>query len=170
MEPNSALTVDRSRKPTLERLLDAAATLFWEKGYASTSTREIAAAVGIQQASLYYHIASKEDLLYQLCVASLEQLRADVESAVDSVADPLSRIRALIRAHLRALLTYQVRHVTMLTELRALSDKHHAEVLKLRKNYAHLVRSVLADGQAAGVVRSDIPAQYLYLALLNVLN
>lgn len=157
-------------KPTLERLFDTAATLFWEKGYAATTTREIATAVGIQQASLYYHFASKEDLFYQLCVSSLEQLRTDTQSALDEVRDPLGRIRSLIRAHLATLLTHQVRHVTMLTELRALSSRHHEEVLGLRKQYGSLVRSVIEEAQAAGVVRTDIPAQYLYLALLNVLN
>jgi TetR/AcrR family transcriptional regulator, cholesterol catabolism regulator len=160
----------QTRKGTLERLFDTAAGLFWEKGYAATSTREIAAALGIQQASLYYHIASKEDLFYQLCVASLGQLRSDVESAIGEVRDPLGRIRALIRAHLTTLLGHQVRHVTMLTELRALSGRHHKEVLALRKSYAGLVRSVIEEAQAAGKVRTDIPAKYLYLALLNVLN
>jgi TetR/AcrR family transcriptional regulator, cholesterol catabolism regulator len=160
----------QTRKGTLERLFDTAAGLFWEKGYAATSTREIAAALGIQQASLYYHIASKEDLFYQLCVASLGQLRSDVESAIGEVRDPLGRIRALIRAHLTTLLGHQVRHVTMLTELRALSGRHHKEVLALRKSYAGLVHSVIEEAQAAGKVRTDISAKYLYLALLNVLN
>jgi len=160
----------QAQKSTLERLFDTAATLFWEKGYAATTTREIAAAVGIQQASLYYHIASKEDLLYQLCVSSLERLRSDVESALAEVHDPLGRIRIFIRVHLATLLTYQVRHVTMLTELRALSDRHHQDVLGLRKQYADLVRSMLQEAQTAAAVRTDIPAQYLYLALLNVLN
>jgi AcrR family transcriptional regulator len=158
------------QKRTLERLFDTAATLFWEKGYAATTTREIAAAVGIQQASLYYHIANKEDLLYQLCVSALEQILADVQAAIDEVRDPLGRIRALIRAHLATLLTYQVRNVTMLTELRALSSRHREQVLGLRKQYGSLVRSVLEEAQSAGVVRADISAQYLYLALLNVLN
>jgi TetR/AcrR family transcriptional regulator, cholesterol catabolism regulator len=163
-------TEAQPRRGTLERLFDTAATLFWEKGFAATSTREIAAALGIQQASLYYHIASKEDLFYQLCVASLEQIHNDVESAIHPVLDPLGRIRTLIRAHLTTLLNYQVRHVMMLTELRALSDKHHLEVLALRNKYAGLVRSVLEDAQAAGAIRTDIPAKYLCLALLNVLN
>lgn len=155
---------------TPERLFDTAASLFWEKGYAATSTREIAAALGIQQASLYYHIASKEDLFYQLCITSLEQLRGNVESTLKDVHDPVDRIRAFVGAHLAALLTYQVRHVTMLTELRALSDPHHRDVLARRKSYAGLVRSLLAEGQAASMIRKDIPDRYLYLALLNVLN
>jgi AcrR family transcriptional regulator len=158
------------QKRTLERLFDTAAGLFWEKGYAATTTREIASALGIQQASLYYHIASKEDLLYQLCVASLEQLRTDVQNAMGEMHDPLGRIRALIRAHLTTILNHQVPHVTMLTELRALSNRHHDEVLALRKSYAGLVRSVLEEAQSEGVLRADIAAKYLYLALLNVLN
>jgi len=158
------------QKRTLERLFDTAAGLFWEKGYAATTTREIASALGIQQASLYYHIASKEDLFYQLCVASLEQLRTDVQSAVGEVHDPLGRIRALVHAHLTTILDQQVRHVTMLTDLRALSNRHHDEVVALRKNYAGLVRSVLEEAQSEGVVRPDIASKYLYLALLNVLN
>ncbi len=159
-----------AQRPTLERLFDAASSLFWEKGYAAASTREIAAAVGIQQASLYYHITSKEDLLYQLCVSSLQQLWTEVQSALAGVAHPLDRIRVLAHAHMATLLKYQQRHVTMLTELRALSPSHREEVVALRDRYAGLVRTLLEDAQAAGVVRADIPAQYLNLALLNILN
>ena len=169
----AASTVDtpgKSDRSTPERVLDTAAALFWEKGYAATTTREIAAAVGIQQASLYYHVPSKEGLLYQLCVSSMEQLLADVQTPVDQKTNSLDRLRALIGAHLATLLKHQVRHVTMLTELRALSRRHHAEVLGLRRKYADLVRSVLEEAQAAGKIRTDIPSRYLYLALLNILN
>lgn len=167
---SSVNTPSPSDRSTPERVLDTAAALFWEKGYAATTTREIAAAVGIQQASLYYHVASKEDLLYQLCVSSMDQLLADVQSAVEVHRDPLKRLHALIRAHLTILLKHQIRHVTMLAELRALSNRHHAEVLALRKRYAELVRTVIQEAQQAGNVRQDIPSKYLYLALLNVLN
>jgi TetR/AcrR family transcriptional regulator, cholesterol catabolism regulator len=156
--------------PTAERLFDIAAALFFEKGYAATTTREIASAAGIQQASLYYHVSSKEDLLHQICVSSLEQLLADVRAAVAAVADPVERIRVLARTHLRTILKHQIRHVTMLNELRALSGPHREEVVALRKNYATLVRSVIEDAQTAGAIRGDISARYLYLALLNILN
>jgi TetR/AcrR family transcriptional regulator, cholesterol catabolism regulator len=157
-------------KPTGERLFDIAAALFYEKGYAATTTREIAAAARIQQASLYYHVAGKEDLLHQICVSSLEQLFIDVQSAVSAASHPLERIEVLACTHLRTILRHQIRHVTMLKELRALSDPHRTAVMALRKKYANLVRSVIEDAQTAGAVRGDIPARYLYLALLNILN
>jgi TetR/AcrR family transcriptional regulator, cholesterol catabolism regulator len=161
---------DQAGRPTGERLFDIAAALFCEKGYAATTTREIATAAGIQQASLYYHVSGKEDLLHQICVSSLDQLFADVELAVGAVNDPVERIEILVRTHLRTILRHQIRHVTMLNELRALSEPHRTAVMALRKKYAGLVRSVLEDAQAAGAVRGDIPARYLYLALLNILN
>jgi AcrR family transcriptional regulator len=165
-QPNA----DADGKPTGERLFDIAAALFCEKGYAATTTREIAAAARIQQASLYYHVASKEDLLHQICVSSLEQLFTDVQSAVSAESSPLERIEVLARTHLRTILRHQIRHVTMLKELRALSDPHRTAVMALRKKYANLVRSVIEEAQDAGAVRRDIPARYLYLALLNILN
>ena len=153
-----------------DRLLDTAAALFWEKGFAATTTREIAAALGIQQASLYYHMASKEDLLYQIFVSSLQQFLTDVPPAVQPAECPLERIRMLIHTHVATLLRYQKRNVTMLTELRSLSPRHRTEVVALREKYTDFVRSTLQQGQAAGVIRSDISPALLCLALLNLLN
>ncbi len=155
---------------TTERLFDTAADLFWNKGYAATTTREIATAVGIQQASLYHHMASKEDLVYKICLSSLEQFLADVPAAVGVAACPLDQIRALIRAHLATLLRHQKRIVTLLTELRSLSVPHRKEALALRDKYEHFVRSTIENAQTAGLIRSDVPAKYLGLALMSVLN
>jgi TetR/AcrR family transcriptional regulator, cholesterol catabolism regulator len=157
-------------RPTTDRLFDTAAELFCHKGYAATTTREIATAVGIQQASLYHHMASKEDLVYKICRSSLEQFLADVPAAVDQVACPLERVRVFIRAHLATLLRYQKRNVTMLTELRAISSRHRAEVLALRQKYERFVRSIIENAQTAGMIRDDVPAKYLSLALLSILN
>jgi len=155
---------------TTERLFDTAADLFWHKGYAATTTREIATAVGIQQASLYHHIVGKEDLVYKICLSSLEQFLADVPSAVSVVACPLDRIRVLIRTHLATLLRCQKRNVTLLTELRALSVPHRKQAIALRDQYERFARSTIESAQTAGLIRSDVPAKYLALALMSVLN
>jgi TetR/AcrR family transcriptional regulator, cholesterol catabolism regulator len=167
---NQALNPTVTVQATAERLFDTAAAIFFEKGYAGATTREIASALGIQQASLYHHISGKEDLLRKICVTPLEQLLAEAEASVLEAANPLERIRILARTHVRAILKHQIRYVTMLNEMRALSEPHRAEVVALRKKYADLVRTLIEDAQAAGSIRTDIPARYLYLALLNVLN
>src|SRR5580704_18763075 len=100
---DTPVAVDTS---TQERVLDKAAELFWKKGYAATTTREIAASLGIRQASLYHHVASKENLLCQLCVTSLEQLLQEVQIAVSESDCPDGKIRLLVQAHLDTLLKY----------------------------------------------------------------
>jgi len=154
---------------TTERLFDTAAALFWRQGYGATSTREIAAALGIQQASLYHHIASKEDLLYRICVSSLEPF-LDLPAKVDQEECPRERIRLFIRAHLATLLRYQQRNVTQLSELRSLNARHRKEVLALRDQYEHFSRSTLEYAQTAGALRNDVPAKYLNLELMSILN
>jgi AcrR family transcriptional regulator len=156
--------------PTVDRLFDTAAELFWRQGYAATTTREIAAAFGIQQASLYHHIANKEDLLYRICVSSLEPFVELVPSEVAQAGPPSDRIKSLIHAHLTTLLRFQQRNVTQLTELRSLSGRHRTDVLALRDKYEQFSRSILSDAQAAGAIRSDVPVKYLNLELMSILN
>jgi AcrR family transcriptional regulator len=162
-EPGAAET-------TASRLLEVAARQFQEKGYAATTTRELAALLGVQHASLYYHIEKKEDLLYAVCVDSLTRIRREVEVAVATQAEPVAQLRALIETHLVVGLTDEHKHATMLLELRALSAARRAEVVRLRDEYERLVRDVLAAAQASGAVRRDVPVKYLGLALLSLLN
>ena len=152
------------------RLVEAAAALFRAKGYAGTTTRELAGLVGIQNASMYHHIRSKDDLLHTVCVESLTRIRAAVEDALEKESEPLDRLRALIMAHLATSLADQDKHATMLTELRSLPPTRRAEVIALRDQYESLVGSVIHDAQEAGVVRADVAERQLTLALLNLLN
>ncbi|AHY47888.1 Transcriptional regulator [Rubrobacter radiotolerans] len=160
----------RDRATTAEKLKDEAVRLFWEKGYAATTTREIAESLGVQRASLYYHIKSKEDLLYFICVESLNNIHTAVSKAISALTDPLDRVEAMIEAHVVSMLADREKHATMLTELRSLSDLRRAEIVQLRDEYESLVRSVLEEAQDAGVLWKGASAKELELALLNLLN
>jgi AcrR family transcriptional regulator len=151
-------------------LLDAAAALFAQKGYDLTSTREVAARVGIQKASLYYHFETKEDLLYDICKSALTKIREDVEAALKDASDPVKRIEILIRTHIESMLREYDRHSAALTEMSCLSTERLDEVTALRDAYESLARSVLYEAQTAGALREDVPVKYLCLALLGLLN
>jgi AcrR family transcriptional regulator len=172
--PSKISRLRRPTKPvensTVERLLDAAVALFSRQGYAATSTREVASLLGMQKASLYYHIQSKEDLLYFICKSSLERIRADVETAIQEVPDLLERTRVLIVAHVESLLRDRDEHATTLAEMYALSKDRLAQIVALREGYVDLVRSVLRDAQKSGVLRDDIDVRYLSLGLLGLMN
>src|SRR4051794_19908483 len=82
-----------------QELTRVAARLFAERGYQGTSLADLAEALGMQKASLYHHIASKEDLLWEVAAEGAEAFRA----ALDGVPGDLpatERIRLALRAHL----------------------------------------------------------------------
>lgn len=87
-----------------EDLLEAAAGLFADRGYAGTSTRRIADAAGLRQATLYYYFGGKEDMLLELLQRSV---RPTLERARDVVAqaDPAAALAALVRADVETLMT-----------------------------------------------------------------
>jgi AcrR family transcriptional regulator len=157
----------KTRGKTADRLLEAAADLFRRKGYAGTSTREIAESLGIRKASLYHHIATKEELLETLCRESLRRLTDEVSAVT---ANPKSRLRAIIEVHMRTAVRERDMHITMLLDHGALAPKRRAAVVAARDRYQALIRDVIRADQKAGRLRADIDAKQLTLALLNLLN
>jgi AcrR family transcriptional regulator len=155
--------------PTSARVLATSAQLFRRKGYAESTTRELAEMLGIRKASLYHHITSKEDLLYQICVQSLTQMTDEVLKA-RSETNPLGRLHTMIKAHIIQVTGARELHAVMLTEMRGLTPEHLVEVVALRDQYEAVLRESIGESQARGLIRNDIEDKYLTLSLLNLLN
>lgn len=81
-----------------ERILKTAGRLFVQFGYAATSTRDIAQAVGIQQPSLYHHFSGKKEILTELLISTLGPSAARAqELAADESLTSAARLEALVR-------------------------------------------------------------------------
>lgn len=154
---------------TADRILAAAATLFAERGYAATTTRELAEKANLERASLYYHTKSKEELLYRVCVSTLHDAQLVIDNAKKE-ADAGSRLRTLIVQHTTTILRNREQNVTMLLEMRALTGTRRTEVLRIRDSYDEQIREILAEAQAEGFVRTDKSSKMLAIAMLNLLN
>jgi AcrR family transcriptional regulator len=87
-----------------EEILDAAAELFAERGYAATSTRLIAERVGVRQASLYYHFDSKERILAELLEATVRPSLAYAADLAARDLTPAAALHALVRYDVAVLL------------------------------------------------------------------
>ena len=83
-------------------MLQEAARLFRKRGYAGTSIRELSTAVGIQSATLYHYMKTKEDLLAAVCDRGYELIISAVTRAAQDAASPLDALEAIIHAHLHA--------------------------------------------------------------------
>jgi DNA-binding GntR family transcriptional regulator/AcrR family transcriptional regulator len=170
------LQSQRRRRPgtahnaTLEKFVRTAAELFSKQGYASTSTRALSALIGMEKATLYYHVRSKEDLLYLIAKSSVETLQEDVQRAVEGITRPLDHLAVLMRAHCTSLLRDQTQHATVLAEVRALSPGRLAEIIEMRKNYQTGLRRIIEAGQKNKSIRADVEPRYLACMLQGLLD
>ncbi len=86
-----------------QQILDAAAHCFSRAGYEGTSVRDISTAAGILPGSMYYHFASKEELLGAVHDEGLRKVKTEVSVAIARESDPWARLEAACTAHLKAL-------------------------------------------------------------------
>ncbi len=155
---------------TRDRLLAEGARLFWTRGYAVTTTRQLSRLLGMQNASIYYHFEKKEDLLYAICVNAAQLVASALARCVGSYADPLEQLDAMIHGYVEVLLGERDQYATLLTELRSLSHERRDAVLRLLDANFAMLRQTIEAAQQRGGIRSDLSAKYLCLTLLNTLN
>ncbi|HSY16408.1 MAG TPA: TetR/AcrR family transcriptional regulator [Jatrophihabitantaceae bacterium] len=164
------VVADPSAKRIPDRVLLEGAKLFRERGYNAATTRELASRLGINKASLYYYMAKKEDLLYEICMSSMTKIYEEVSAAVDAAQDPAGRLRAVIDVHLSSTLNDLDLHATMMLEMKSLVDDLFDKVVEARHRYESLIGSTIASAQSAGALRRDVPVSYLRILLFNMLN
>lgn len=88
----------------LQQVLDEAARVFAQRGFAAASVREIVQPIGMQPGSLYYHFPTKEDLLVAVYREGVRRLIARVDQAAGLQRGPWRRLEAACVAHLESLL------------------------------------------------------------------
>ena len=171
-QPTSTSTSTGSRTSdpdasTVERLLQAAAHAFADKGFHATTTRDIASGAGLSPAGVYVHFGSKEELLFALSRSGHESALRLLRSAIADGSDPAEQlVTVMARFTEWHVEQYQVARVVQY-EHHHLTPEHHAEVLALRKEMDSLVRDVLDRGVAAGTFSVDDSADTA-LALLSI--
>jgi AcrR family transcriptional regulator len=149
-----AETVLRPRASKIERAREvqqAAAELFFTKGYEATTVREIAQALGIKSASIYYHWENKQAILFNLVRSTMEQLVAGVRSVLDEESRPDRRLAGLVVHHV-VLHALRPKEATLgETELRSLTGTRLRNALRMRDDYEALVVTVLEEGARSAV-------------------
>src|SRR3954454_2450023 len=111
-----------------------AARLFARKGYHGTSIGDLAEAVGVQKGSLYAHIDSKEDLLYETMLAGAEAFHGALD-ALDERAPATERLRLALRAHLRLVAEQLDVATVFVREWRYLEGERRERIAAERRRY-----------------------------------
>ena len=152
-----------------DNILQEAARLFRTNGYAQTTVREIAEAVDMQSGSLFYHFASKEDILVEIMGDGINLLISKLEESLKSAVTPREKLLALLTVHLTAVLEEAPDAMGLyLYEWRSLSADARDKLTQQRDSYEKHVNDLLSEIAVAGLISPDVKLFRLFL--LGALN
>lgn len=152
-----------------EDILTAAAQVFGEKGFHAASMQDIAQAVELRKASLYYHVSSKQELLAGILDRALDILIERMEAALDPSANPEDKIRIALITYQEAMAEYPNLSAVLLLEHRSLEQKYRRRHIPRRDRFEAIWRELIEAGIRSGAF--DCPdAGMAAKALLGVAN
>jgi AcrR family transcriptional regulator len=145
------------------------AALFRQQGYAHTTVRDIAAAVGIQPGSWFYHFKTKQDILAAVVEQGLARSLADAEAIAAKSLAPRAAFRRLVQAHLHTLLAPDHDFIAVLLyEWRSLDQPGRARIIKLKDRHEAIWDEVIAALHRSG--DWAMPTRFDRLLMFGALN
>lgn len=155
-----------SRKKQIEQ---TATALFKSKGFSATSMRDLANALGIEAASIYSHIKSKEEILQRVCFRMADEFFEAMDAAEAKGGTATERLQRAIAAHVQVLTNNTEASAVFLHEWRHLSEPFHSQFLSLRDTYEARFRGIIKSGIANG--EFTVPDEkFAALTILSGLN
>ncbi len=152
-----------------EQVIRKAAALFQKNGYSATSMRDLAHALGIEAASLYSHIKSKEEILQSLCFDMARQFRESLDNVEKSDASYSEKLRNGILGHIAVIAQDLTASAVFMNEHRYLSQPYLREFLLLRINYINRFKHIIEGGIKSGEF-SHIDTKLAVMTLFSSLN
>jgi AcrR family transcriptional regulator len=155
-----------SRKEQIEQ---TATALFKTRGFSATSMRDLANALGIEAASIYSHIRSKEEILQRVCFRMADEFFGAIDTSDGKDASASQKLKQAISAHVQVLTRNTEASAVFLQEWRHLSEPHHSAFLALRDRYENYFREIIRQGIANG--EFQVPDEkFAVLTILSGLN
>jgi AcrR family transcriptional regulator len=160
------------RKPRAERwaeLLEAAAEIFYEKGYDATSLQDIADKVGILKGSIYYYIETKADLRDNLLLEVHNDGLAMIRELADVDGGIFDKLEAMIRGHVDYVCGNLAKTTVYLQELTKLGAAERTRLFG-SSTYRDVFLEVIQQGQREGMIQPDLDPKLTAQAMLGSLN
>jgi AcrR family transcriptional regulator len=154
-----------------EQIFRTAAELFREKGYVASSMRDLAQKLGIEAASLYSHIRSKEEILHNICFDMAAEFRKSLEEVEKQKNLTASeKLRRGIIGHVQVMARDLTASAVFMNEHRHLSQPFLRDFLLLRINYINRFKAIIEDGVNSGEFKSTIDKKLAVMTLFSSFN
>jgi TetR/AcrR family transcriptional regulator, cholesterol catabolism regulator len=153
-----------------EQVIRRAAELFREKGYVASSMRDLAQKMGIEAASLYSHIRSKEEILQSLCFDMASEFRKSLEEVEKQNISAIEKLRKGIIGHVQVMARDLTASAVFMNEHRHLSQPYLRDFLLLRINYINRFKNIIEAGMKSGEFKNNIDKKLAVMTLFSSLN
>ena len=141
---------------TVDSLTQVSIDLFMKHGYEATSVEQIANAAGITKSAIYYHVASKEELLTRAISSAISKLFEILKEPEAENGTPIDRLEHIIRRLVEIEFGY-LKEIALLLRVRG-TTKTERWALQQRREFDRQVQVLIALAQDAGEIRRDIDA------------
>lgn len=152
-----------------QEILQAASLLFREKGYHGTTIRDIADRSGLLSGSLYAHIRTKEDLLFEMTDEVADHFIRSLTVVVESPRNPVEKFKRGLAAHITVVAEHLDAAAVFSHEWRALSPERRSIIQGKRDAYEQLWSRILSEGAKSGVFppTTDVFSRMVTLSVAN---
>ncbi len=152
-------------------ILAAAGRLFAERGVRETTVRQIAEEVGVLAGSLYYHFQNKESILDGLMRPYVDALLERYRRCAERPGDARAKLQWLVETSLEAMLEHPHENAILQAELnRSFRDAHYTYLRDAVDEIERIYVAVIGTGIAAGRIRSDVEAHFLFRILMDLVK
>jgi TetR/AcrR family transcriptional regulator, cholesterol catabolism regulator len=164
-------SVASTTEATREGIVEVAIELFSEIGYHATSVAEIGARTDLQPGALYYHIKSKEDLLWEILRRYTEEALAGARRVIGSDDGPVTKLEQLIDVHVAIIVEHRREVLIQMRDADALNEQHARQLLALRQEVQDCWEQVLVAGHRSGeFVRANRIVANGLLGMMNSIS
>ncbi len=172
-DSDPAPNADSKSARTRQRILDAAAKVLGDRGYAATRLVDVAEVAGLQAPAIYYYFDSRDDLIDEVLWAGVNTVHQHLDKTLSDLpadTDPMTRLLVAVEAHLWCELEVSDYTVASIRNLGQVPAGLRTRSLVVERSYAHLWQELFDDAEAAGVLRQGADVNLSRLLLLGALN
>jgi AcrR family transcriptional regulator len=156
--------LQRRKASKKELILEKAASMFRQKGFAATSMRDLAETVGIEAASLYNHIRSKNEILEAICFDVANRFNANMSEIESGQQHSIAKIETLLRFHIRQMIEKYEEVYVSDREWKHLEEPYLSNFQNQRSAYRKKFASIIEAGIQKNEIRKiDAPTAVLIM-------
>lgn len=160
----------RASNERWQTILKGAAEVFRREGFARARLEDVAVEVGINRASLYYYVGTKEELLVALIEQPAYEMTRHCREALESDAPPEQKLRRALDSYISDLAAYpelfllfgESQHIATIPEAQGIVANADA--------YGKTLLAIIEEGVAGGVFRQDLDPRLAMLGILGMHN